>query len=83
LLKKHPQVRVEIGGHTDSIGSSSYNLELSALRAQSVKSYLIEHGISPDRLTTRGYGESMPIASNATPAGRALNRRIEFRILSK
>jgi len=83
LLKKHPEIRIEIGGHTDWVGSDSYNLELSALRAESVKRYLIEHGISASMLITRGYGESQPIASNSTEAGRAQNRRIEFRILSQ
>ncbi len=83
LLKKHPEVMIEIGGHTDWVGSDSYNRELSALRAESVKRFLVEHGISSSKLRTRGYGESQPIASNSTGAGRAQNRRIEFRILSQ
>jgi outer membrane protein OmpA-like peptidoglycan-associated protein len=83
LLKKHPKVIVEIGGHTDAVGSDAYNLKLSKLRAESVKKYLVRKGIDPSRLRTRGYGETMPIADNSTPAGRELNRRIEFKILSK
>ncbi len=83
LLKKHPEVMIEIGGHTDSDGSNSYNLELSTLRAESVKRYLVNHGISSSMLRNRGYGESQPVASNRTAAGKSQNRRIEFRILSQ
>ncbi len=82
MLKQNPTVKVEIQGHTDSVGSASYNLKLSQMRAEAVRNYLIEHGISPDRLIAKGYGESMPIASNATKEGRAQNRRIEFKIIS-
>jgi outer membrane protein OmpA-like peptidoglycan-associated protein len=81
-LKAYPEVRVEVAGHTDNVGKDEYNLALSQRRADSVKQYLVNAGISADRLVARGYGETTPIASNATPAGRADNRRIEFRRLN-
>lgn len=67
-----------IAGHTDAAGSDEYNLRLSGERAQAVRAYLIAHGIAPDRLIARGYGEAYPVASNATEAGREENRRSEF-----
>ena len=82
VLKARPTMRIEIGGHTDSIGSDSYNMELSYSRANSVRDYLIRyHAIDASRLVTRGYGETMPIADNRTKTGRDQNRRIEFMIL--
>jgi len=82
ILTSHPEIRVEIQGHTDSIGSDAYNLKLSNLRANAVRTYLIErHGIDPSRLVARGYGESRPIADNRTKEGRAQNRRVDFVIL--
>ena len=81
LLKDNSGVTVQVVGHTDSDGSSSMNQDLSLRRAQSVKNYLIQHGIAPDRLSTSGMGESSPIASNSTPQGKAENRRIDFVIL--
>jgi outer membrane protein OmpA-like peptidoglycan-associated protein len=78
LLRKNDKVKVEIQGHTDSVGSDSYNQKLSEKRAASVLNYLIQQGIESWRLTSRGLGESMPIASNKTNAGRAQNRRIDF-----
>jgi OOP family OmpA-OmpF porin len=78
FLKEWPKAKGEISGHTDSVGSDKYNLKLSQRRAASVKKYLEEKfSIAPDRLTTEGYGETRPIASNKTKAGRQLNRRIE------
>lgn len=75
----NPDVKIEAQGHTDSKGSDAYNLDLSNRRANSVKDYLvINHGINPDRLMARGYGESIPVASNDSDAGRARNRRVEF-----
>jgi len=83
VLKAKPNMRIEIGGHTDSVGSGSYNQTLSYKRAQSVKDYLVKnHNIDPARLEVRGYGESQPIADNRSKSGRDLNRRIEFKILS-
>jgi outer membrane protein OmpA-like peptidoglycan-associated protein len=70
--------RVQIEGHTDSLGSDSYNQRLSEKRAQSVKRYLVQHFPLPsDRLVVRGFGKSKPIASNDTPEGRDKNRRVE------
>jgi OOP family OmpA-OmpF porin len=84
LLKDNPTIKVEIGGHTDSRGSARRNQALSEARANAVRNYLIaNHGISPDRLTARGYGKDMPIESNRTSAGRAANRRIEFVVMSQ
>ena len=83
LLKNNPKVRVEIQGHTDSVGSESYNLRLSQSRASSVHTYLIDHGIDAARLSARGYGETSPIATNGTRAGRTQNRRIDFKILTQ
>lgn len=83
VLQANQTVVVEIAGHTDSVGSDSSNMRLSEARANSVRTYLISRGIQPNRLIARGYGESMPVASNATRDGRQLNRRIEFRVLSE
>jgi OOP family OmpA-OmpF porin len=78
----NPDVKIEVQGHTDSKGSDAYNLDLSNRRANSVKDYLvINHGINPDRLMARGYGESKPVASNDSDAGRAQNRRVEFVVI--
>ncbi|MBD3277221.1 MAG: OmpA family protein [Candidatus Aegiribacteria sp.] len=81
MLRNNSEVDVQIVGHTDSDGSSSYNMDLSNRRAQSVMNYLVQSGISSARLSTAGMGESQPVASNSTPQGKAQNRRIEFRIL--
>ena len=83
IMKEHPEVRVEIQGHTDNIGSEDYNLKLSEKRAEAVKAYLVKRGIDAGRLETRGYGESRPIDSNDTELGRARNRRIEFVVIEK
>ncbi|MBN1984146.1 MAG: OmpA family protein [Chitinivibrionales bacterium] len=77
-LEAYPHVRVEIAGHTDSIGTDQYNMQLSYDRARSVMNYLIMRGIAPDRILARGYGETQPKWENATEEGRALNRRVEI-----
>ena len=77
-LKDWPDVKVEIGGHTDSVGSESHNLSLSRARAESVREYLMKRGIGASRLVAKGYGESDPIADNGTAEGRAKNRRVEL-----
>lgn len=79
-LEKRPDIKVEIGGHTDSKGSDAYNLSLSDKRSKSVKDYLVSKGIATGRMTTRGYGESMPVADNNTDEGRELNRRVELKV---
>ena len=79
-LKRRADIHVEVAAHTDSGGSERYNLNLSQRRAASVMHYLISHGISADRLTSKGYGESQPVATNATREGRATNRRVELRV---
>jgi outer membrane protein OmpA-like peptidoglycan-associated protein len=83
LLKDNPGVKIELGSHTDNMGSDDYNLKLSDSRSQSVVEYLVAKGIAAGRLVAKGYGESKPIGSNDTEAGRQSNRRTEFKILSK
>ena len=83
-LIRNPDIKlVEIQGHTDSAGSDGYNQALSEKRANSVKDYVISKGIDAGRISSRGFGESKPIASNDTPEGRAQNRRIEIKITSR
>jgi outer membrane protein OmpA-like peptidoglycan-associated protein len=77
-LKEWGDVDVEVAGHTCSIGTEEYNLGLSLRRAEAVRNYLVSKGVSADRLTVRGYGESRPAVSNATREGRAQNRRVEL-----
>ena len=79
-LKAHPNTRVHIEGHTDSDGSQSYNQQLSENRAKNVAFYLMDNGITRDRIKTYGYGEERPIASNATLEGKQQNRRVTFLI---
>ena len=83
LMVQNPGIKIDIIGHTDSKGSDDYNLTLSEGRAQSVMKYLIEKGIAKKRMTATGMGESSPISSNDTDAGRAQNRRVEFTIVAK
>lgn len=87
LLADNPEIKIELSSHTDSVASVEYNLDLSQRRAESAVNYLIQRGISPDRLVPKGYGELRPIARNTNPdgtdnpQGRAKNRRTEFKIL--
>jgi outer membrane protein OmpA-like peptidoglycan-associated protein/tetratricopeptide (TPR) repeat protein len=83
FLQKNPTVKIEISGHTDNQGDKKSNLTLSDNRSKSVSNYLISKGISAERLTSKGYGDSMPVADNNTPEGRSQNRRTEFKIISK
>lgn len=78
MLLEHEDIHLSIEGHTDSDGSESYNLELSEKRAAAVKRVLVEKGIGANRLTTMGFGESVPLEDNATKEGKARNRRVEF-----
>ena len=79
-LSGQKSLEVELGGHTDSQGKDAANLALSQKRADSVRQYLVGKGIDGGRMTAKGYGETQPIADNNTPAGRAENRRVEFKI---
>lgn len=83
FLQANPTVEIEIQGHTDSHGSDAYNLSLSQGRSQSVVDHLIGKGIGKGRLAARGFGETKPIDTNETDAGRANNRRVEFTIIKK
>lgn len=83
LLKENPTLKVEIEGHTDNMGTADYNLKLSNQRAEAVKNRLVEMGIAPERLSSRGYGASKPVADNDSELSRAKNRRTEIRIREK
>jgi len=78
VLKKNPEIKVEINGHTDNTGSAAYNMNLSERRAKSVMNYFVDKGIESERLTTKGFGFNQPVESNATEQGRTQNRRVEF-----
>lgn len=81
LLQDNPAIVIEMSAHTDSYGSDDYNFKLSDNRARSVMDYILSKGIDPSRITSKGYGESKPVAPNDTPENRQLNRRVEFTIL--
>jgi peptidoglycan-associated lipoprotein len=87
LLVDNPEIKIELGSHTDSVDTDDYNQRLSQRRAESAVAYIVQHGIAPDRLVAKGYGESKPIARNTNPdgtdnpVGRQKNRRTEFKIL--
>jgi outer membrane protein OmpA-like peptidoglycan-associated protein len=82
VFASNPDIKIEVQGHTDSQGSDAYNMNLSNDRAATVKNYLVgKHGIDEMRLIIKGYGESKPVATNNTAAGRAQNRRVEFLII--
>ena len=78
-LKRSPEAVIEIGGHTDSYGDPDYNLQLSRTRAESVRQYLTDHGVT-NRLTAVGYGASRPLSQDRTRAASKKNQRIEFRV---
>jgi outer membrane protein OmpA-like peptidoglycan-associated protein len=80
-LKKHPDLKIEVGGHTDSSGDKVANEKLSQSRAETVMKYLVEKGAKADLLSAKGYGPNQAIADNATPEGKAQNRRVELKIL--
>ena len=82
ILNEYPKSSLRIIGHTDSVGSSESNLTLSERRAESVGDYLIRQNVKSGRLSTTGYGERRPIATNDTAAGRAANRRVEINIIA-
>lgn len=77
-LEENPDIRIKIDGYTDFIGSEGDNLELSVKRAKAIKNYLVDRGVKSSNISIEGYGKQNPIANNATAAGRAKNRRVEF-----
>lgn len=81
VLRQYNQTYVDVYGHTDSVGSDSFNYGLSERRATAVADYLAMRGVEPARLATRGFGETQPIADNNTEEGRAANRRVEIKIV--
>ncbi len=82
-LKKHPDLKIEVDGHTDSSGDKVANEKLSQSRAEAVMKYLVEKGAKAELLSAKGYGSSTPLADNATPDGKAQNRRVELKILGQ
>jgi outer membrane protein OmpA-like peptidoglycan-associated protein len=80
VLREHPDARIEVSGFTDDRGGEDVNTRLSRERADVVRWYLVDRGIAPERIITRGLGSARPVGSNEDEAGRARNRRIEFRI---
>lgn len=81
ILKEHPEIKIVIEGHTDAIGTEEYNQKLSERRAKAVYDYFVSQGIAPKRMQTIGFGESRPKADNSTEEGRAINRRVEIRVV--
>ncbi len=79
MFKADPKYAAEIGGHTDNIGTASYNMALSGTRAEAVKAWLVAHGIPATRIATHGYGDTKPLVPNTTDANRAKNRRVELK----
>ena len=80
-LKDYPDSLIDVYGHTDSTGSDAFNQTLSENRARTVANYLMSQGVSAARIRSQGFGETMPVADNATPEGRAKNRRVEIKIV--
>jgi outer membrane protein OmpA-like peptidoglycan-associated protein len=83
FLDASPDIKIEIGGHTDNVGKAATNLKLSTARANSVTKYIVSKGISASRISPKGYGMTKPVTENKTPQGRSQNRRVEFTILDK
>ena len=80
-MQENPTLIIEMGSHTDDVGSDAMNLTLSQKRAESCVNYMVEGGIRADRLIARGYGEAVPVADNASEEGRSKNRRTEFKVI--
>jgi OOP family OmpA-OmpF porin len=78
LMVEQPSLQVTVEGHTDAVGSEGYNQRLSERRARAVRDYMVAEGIAADRITTKGWGKSKPVATNDTAEGRAENRRVEI-----
>jgi len=83
LLVTNPEIRVKLEGHTDNVGEYDFNLELSMKRVESVTAYLISKGINSERIEFEGYSYSVPLESNDSEEGRAINRRVAFKIIQK
>ena len=83
FMKDNPTLKLEISGHTDNVGGLAYNMKLSENRAKAVVNYMVSQGIGTERLTFKGYGPKQPVAPNTTAAGKAQNRRVEFKITGK
>jgi outer membrane protein OmpA-like peptidoglycan-associated protein len=82
LLKENPSLKIQINGHTDNVGKPADNLKLSNNRANAVIQYLIAKGIDPKRLSSKGWGETQPLADNSSEEGRARNRRTEMKVMN-
>jgi outer membrane protein OmpA-like peptidoglycan-associated protein len=78
IVLAHPGLKLEVEGHTDSTGGDELNQTLSEQRADAVRAYLIQQGLSTDSITAKGFGKTLPVADNSTPAGRQKNRRVEL-----
>jgi outer membrane protein OmpA-like peptidoglycan-associated protein len=78
ILRSHSDLKIQVEGHTDSVGSDGYNLRLSERRAESVRASMLQQGVSRDVVGTAGFGESQPVATNGTAVGRQQNRRVEI-----
>ncbi|HKU25462.1 MAG TPA: OmpA family protein [Candidatus Sulfotelmatobacter sp.] len=78
IIEAYPSLKLQVEGHTDSIGSDEYNLQLSEKRADSVRAYLVSNGVTPDSVTAQGFGKADPVADNSTAQGRKLNRRVDM-----
>jgi outer membrane protein OmpA-like peptidoglycan-associated protein len=78
IVLAHPGLHLDVEGHTDSVGSDDYNMQLSQRRAEAVRNYFIEQGVPQDAIEAHGFGKSQPVASNDTPEGRQQNRRVEL-----
>jgi OmpA-OmpF porin, OOP family len=83
IMKLKPGLVIEISGHTDNVGTPESNLKLSLDRANAVKSYMVQHGVTASRMTTKGYGDTQPAASNDTSEGKQKNRRTEVKIIKE
>jgi OOP family OmpA-OmpF porin len=79
-MKENPARRADFEGHTDSIGTEKYNQGLSERRARATQDYVVKKGVDPAKVTTRGFGETKPIADNKTTEGRTKNRRVEVKV---
>ena len=83
VLNQYPDTLIRVEGHTDSVGSDKYNMDLSQRRANAVKTLLVQRGVAAGRIEVIGYGKTMPVATNKTEAGRQMNRRVEIKIAPK